>query len=102
MNGNIISQDLTPIHPMSTTVAIQIYESIQSTRTACNSSGPSDTSKRLLPWLMAVAFFMESLDTMILNTAALAISAALHVTPLSMKAIWDAPGIRDCDWIVLL
>ena len=26
-------------------------------------------SKRLLPWLVAVAFFMESLDTTILNTA---------------------------------
>ena len=25
-------------------------------------------SKRLLPWLIAVAFFMESLDTTILNT----------------------------------
>jgi hypothetical protein len=24
-------------------------------------------SKRLLPWLVAVAFFMESLDTTILN-----------------------------------
>jgi EmrB/QacA subfamily drug resistance transporter len=51
------------------------------------SSTPSDTSKRLLPWLVAVAFFMESLDTTILNTAVPAISAALHVTPLSMKAV---------------
>src|SRR5246127_1290987 len=47
---------------------------------------PSDASKRLLPWLVAVAFFMESLDTTILNTAVPAISAALQVTPLSMKA----------------
>jgi EmrB/QacA subfamily drug resistance transporter len=51
------------------------------------SSGPSETSKRLLPWLVAVAFFMESLDTTILNTAVPAISTALHVTPLSMKAV---------------
>jgi EmrB/QacA subfamily drug resistance transporter len=50
-------------------------------------SQPSDTSKRLLPWLVAVAFFMESLDTTILNTAVPAISAALHVTPLSMKSV---------------
>src|SRR5271154_1345870 len=49
--------------------------------------GPSDASKRLLPWLVAVAFFMESLDTTILNTAVPAISAALHVGPLSMKAV---------------
>ncbi len=48
---------------------------------------PSDASKRLLPWLVAVAFFMESLDTTILNTAVPAISAALQVTPLSMKAV---------------
>jgi MFS family permease len=48
---------------------------------------PSAASKRLLPWLVAVAFFMESLDTTILNTAVPAISAALHVGPLSMKAV---------------
>jgi EmrB/QacA subfamily drug resistance transporter len=47
----------------------------------------SEASKRLLPWLVAVAFFIESLDTTILNTAVPAISAALHVTPLSMKAV---------------
>jgi hypothetical protein len=29
--------------------------------------------KRLLPWLVAVAFFMEALDTTILNTAVPAI-----------------------------
>jgi EmrB/QacA subfamily drug resistance transporter len=44
-------------------------------------------SKRLLPWLVAVAFFMESLDTTILNTAVPAIAKALHVVPLSMKSV---------------
>jgi EmrB/QacA subfamily drug resistance transporter len=44
-------------------------------------------SKRLLPWLVAVAFFMESLDTTILNTAAPAIANALKVAPLSMKSV---------------
>jgi EmrB/QacA subfamily drug resistance transporter len=48
---------------------------------------PAASSKRLLPWLVAVAFFMESLDTTILNTAVPAISAALHVAPLSMKSV---------------
>ena len=48
---------------------------------------PAASSKRLLPWLVAVAFFMESLDTTILNTAVPAIAAALHVTPLSMKSV---------------
>jgi EmrB/QacA subfamily drug resistance transporter len=51
------------------------------------SGAPSAASKRLLPWLVAVAFFMESLDTTILNTGVPAISAALHVGPLSMKAV---------------
>ncbi len=45
------------------------------------------TSKRLLPWLVAVAFFMESLDTTILNTAVPTIAAALKVAPLSMKSV---------------
>jgi EmrB/QacA subfamily drug resistance transporter len=45
------------------------------------------TSKRVLPWLIAVAFFMESLDTTILNTAVPTIAAALHVAPLSMKSV---------------
>ncbi|MGB2625758.1 MAG: DHA2 family efflux MFS transporter permease subunit [Candidatus Acidiferrum sp.] len=45
------------------------------------------TSKRLLPWLVAVAFFMESLDTTILNTAVPTIAAALNVAPLSMKSV---------------
>jgi EmrB/QacA subfamily drug resistance transporter len=41
----------------------------------------------LLPWLVAVGFFMESLDTTILNTAVPAIAKALQVPPLSMKAV---------------
>jgi EmrB/QacA subfamily drug resistance transporter len=52
-----------------------------------SAANPSASSKRLLPWLVAVAFFMESLDTTILNTAVPAISAALGVAPLSMKAV---------------
>ena len=47
----------------------------------------AESSKRLLPWLVAVAFFMESLDTTILNTAVPTIAAALHVAPLSMKSV---------------
>jgi EmrB/QacA subfamily drug resistance transporter len=52
-----------------------------------SSSLPSEAARRLLPWLVAVAFFMESLDTTILNTAVPAISSALGVAPLSMKAV---------------
>jgi len=48
---------------------------------------PCESTKRLLPWLVAVAFFMEALDTTILNTAVPAIAKALGVAPLSMKAV---------------
>jgi EmrB/QacA subfamily drug resistance transporter len=48
---------------------------------------PSASSKRLLPWLVAVAFFMEALDTTILNTAVPAVAEALKVPPLSMKSV---------------
>jgi EmrB/QacA subfamily drug resistance transporter len=48
---------------------------------------PEASVKRLLPWVVAVAFLMESLDTTILNTAAPTMAEALHVVPLSMKAV---------------
>jgi EmrB/QacA subfamily drug resistance transporter len=51
------------------------------------SAAPEAARKRLLPWLVAVAFFMESLDTTILNTAVPTIARALDVAPLSMKAV---------------
>jgi EmrB/QacA subfamily drug resistance transporter len=47
----------------------------------------TDTAKRLLPWLVAVGFFMESLDTTILNTAVPAVAHSLKVPPLDMKAV---------------
>jgi EmrB/QacA subfamily drug resistance transporter len=48
---------------------------------------PSESVKRFLPWLVAVAFFMQSVDTTILNTAVPAIAKALGIAPLSMKAV---------------
>src|SRR5579864_7410287 len=48
---------------------------------------PARTPSPLLPWLVAVAFFMQSLDTTILNTAVPNIARALQVPPLSMKAV---------------
>src|SRR6516165_9304477 len=47
----------------------------------------SATGKKLVPWLVAVAFFMEQLDTTILNTAVPAVAHALSVSVLSMKAV---------------
>jgi len=43
--------------------------------------------KRLLPWLVAIAFLMESLDTTVLNTAVPAMARALHESELSMKSV---------------
>ncbi|HEX4772876.1 MAG TPA: DHA2 family efflux MFS transporter permease subunit [Bryobacteraceae bacterium] len=60
---------------------------IDSVATTAKPPEPSSSSKQILPWLVAVAFFMESLDTTILNTAVPAISQALHVSVLSMKAV---------------
>ena len=60
---------------------------IDSVSSTTNTPLPSTSSKQILPWLVAVAFFMESLDTTILNTAIPAISQALHVSVLSMKAV---------------
>jgi EmrB/QacA subfamily drug resistance transporter len=50
-------------------------------------AAPDPSSRRLLPWLVAVAFFMEALDTTILNTAIPVMARALEVAPLSMKAV---------------
>src|SRR6516165_5651820 len=41
----------------------------------------------MLPWLVAVAFFMESLDTTILNTAVPVIAKALAISPLNMRSV---------------
>src|SRR3989442_13893336 len=50
-------------------------------------SSPDESVKRLLPWLVAVAFFMAALDLTILNTAVPTVAAALKVAPLSMKSV---------------
>jgi EmrB/QacA subfamily drug resistance transporter len=50
-------------------------------------SSTSNLNKVLLLWLVGAAFFMESLDTTILNTAVPTLAAALKVPPLSMKSV---------------
>jgi len=50
-------------------------------------TSPIDTVKKILPWLVAVAFFMEALDSTILNTAVPMVASALRVPPLSMKSV---------------
>jgi EmrB/QacA subfamily drug resistance transporter len=45
------------------------------------------STRRYLPWLVAVALFMENLDATIVNTAVPTMSASLGVAPLSLKAV---------------
>lgn len=47
----------------------------------------SAQTRRFLPWLVAVALFMENLDATIVNTAVPTMSASLGVEPLSLKAV---------------
>src|SRR6202044_1534798 len=47
----------------------------------------SATNLNKVLWLVGAAFFMESLDTTILNTAVPMVAAALKVPPLSMKSV---------------
>lgn len=43
--------------------------------------------RRYVPWLVAVALFMENLDATIVNTAVPTMAASLQVAPLSLKAV---------------
>ena len=46
-----------------------------------------DRIKRYMPWLVAVALFMENLDATIVNTAVPVMAANLQVQPLALKAV---------------
>jgi len=48
---------------------------------------PSDRVRRYLPWLVAIALFMENLDATIVNTAVPTMSEQLGVQPLSLKSV---------------
>src|SRR5882672_1206964 len=47
----------------------------------------SDEIRRYLPWLVAVALFMENLDATIVNTAVPVMAESLRVQPLALKAV---------------
>ena len=61
--------------------------------------------KRYLPWVVAIALFMEQLDSTIINTAVPAMAASLEVAPLSLKAVVSsyilslAVGIPVSGWM---
>jgi EmrB/QacA subfamily drug resistance transporter len=46
-----------------------------------------DRTKRLLPWLVAIAFFMQTLDGSILNTALPTMARDLGESPLRMQSV---------------
>jgi EmrB/QacA subfamily drug resistance transporter len=48
---------------------------------------PHDVICRWLPWLVAVALFMENLDATIVNTATPTMALSLGVRPLSLKGV---------------
>jgi len=50
-------------------------------------SAPDARTKRLLPWLVAIAFFMQTLDGSILNTALPSMAADLGESPLRMQSV---------------
>lgn len=52
-----------------------------------NKSSSSARASRLLPWLVATAFFMQMLDATILNTALPAIAQSLNQDPLRMQSV---------------
>ncbi|TJZ69797.1 DHA2 family efflux MFS transporter permease subunit [Chitiniphilus eburneus] len=45
------------------------------------------TTRRLLPWLVAIGFFMQTLDSTILNTALPAMARGLNESPLRMQSV---------------
>ena len=47
----------------------------------------SPQSARILPWLVAISFFMQMLDGTILNTALPGIGKDLGVSPLRMQSV---------------
>ena len=69
-------------------------------------TAPADPRvKRYLPWVVAIALFMEQLDSTIINTAVPSMAASLGVTPLSLKAVVTsyilslAVGIPISGWM---
>ena len=75
---------------------------MQSTRASATTAA---TVKRYLPWVVAIALFMEQLDSTIVNTAVPSMAASLNVEPLSLKAVVTsyilslAVGIPVSGWI---
>ena len=59
----------------------------QRRRSAAPLKMTKDSSHTALLWIVAAGFFMQSLDTTIVNTALPSIANSLHVAPLAMQPI---------------
>lgn len=65
----------------------------------------SSRVKKLLPWIVAIAFFMQSLDATILNIALPSMANDLKVSPLNMESaviaymLTVAMIIPICGWV---
>lgn len=62
-------------------------EPLKSSVTADGVVQVSDEARRLIPWLVATAFFMQMLDGTILNTALPSIARDLGESPLRMQSV---------------
>ncbi|NID14455.1 MFS transporter [Luteibacter yeojuensis] len=75
-----------PLEDVSTRPDTTDVSAIPADRPALAPAQPSSRVRyRGLIWLVAAAFFMQALDSTIVNTAVPAIAGALRVTPLSMR-----------------
>jgi EmrB/QacA subfamily drug resistance transporter len=73
--------------PVRSTGRQQAGEALSQTSPSVSFFNPRPISKRYLPWLVAIAFLMESLDTTVLNTAVPTMARALHEPELNLKAV---------------
>ncbi|WP_413623447.1 MFS transporter [Luteibacter sp. Lutesp34] len=75
-----------PLQDVSSTTDPIDVPALPTDRPALAPAEPSSKARyRGLIWLVSAAFFMQALDSTIVNTAVPAIAGALDVTPLSMR-----------------
>jgi EmrB/QacA subfamily drug resistance transporter len=75
-----------PLHDVIDTLPTTDVHPLSTDRPALAPAEPSSKARyRGLIWLVSAAFFMQALDSTIVNTAVPAIAGALDVSPLSMR-----------------
>jgi EmrB/QacA subfamily drug resistance transporter len=75
-----------PAHDVIDTLPPNDVHALSTDRPALAPAEPSSRARyRGLIWLVSAAFFMQALDSTIVNTAVPAIAGALDVSPLSMR-----------------